>query len=146
MAKHHPDLIMCRKQPGIGMFEISDFCPTHCAYAHLFLSPAAVGRCARNATASVQCALHVTAALLVRICDECNYGSYQVRPNDPFIPPNCRSFPSCLLMVVSTVQLFHRAVCGSAGGPGISDAYYCKECTNQEKMCAWAYDFPTRRC
>lgn len=27
MAKHHPDLIMCRKQPGIGMFEISDFCP-----------------------------------------------------------------------------------------------------------------------
>ena len=26
------------------------------------------------------------------------------------------------------------------------DAYYCKECTNQEKMCVWAYDFPTRRC
>ena len=38
----------------------------------------------------------------VRICDECNYGSYQGR-------------------------------CVICGGPGISDAYYCKECTVQEK-------------
>ena len=39
---------------------------------------------------------------LVRICDECNYGSYQGR-------------------------------CVICGGPGVSDAYYCKECTVQEK-------------
>lgn len=39
---------------------------------------------------------------LVRICDECNYGSYQGR-------------------------------CVICGGPGVSDAYYCKECTIQEK-------------
>jgi PHD finger-like domain-containing protein 5A len=38
----------------------------------------------------------------VRICDECNYGSYQGR-------------------------------CVICGGPGISDAYYCKECTIEEK-------------
>ena len=39
---------------------------------------------------------------LVKICDECNYGSYQGR-------------------------------CVICGGPGIADAYYCKECTLQEK-------------
>ena len=39
---------------------------------------------------------------LVRICDECNYGSYQGQ-------------------------------CTICGGPGVSDAYYCKECTIQEK-------------
>ena len=38
----------------------------------------------------------------MRICDECNYGSYQGR-------------------------------CVICGGPGVSDAYYCKECTVQEK-------------
>jgi PHD finger-like domain-containing protein 5A len=38
----------------------------------------------------------------VRICDECNYGSYQGR-------------------------------CVICGGPGASDAYYCKECCIQEK-------------
>lgn len=39
---------------------------------------------------------------LVRVCDECNYGSFQGR-------------------------------CVICGGVGISDAYYCKECTQQEK-------------
>jgi len=38
----------------------------------------------------------------VKICDECNYGSYQGR-------------------------------CTICGGPGISDAYYCKECVQMEK-------------
>jgi PHD finger-like domain-containing protein 5A len=38
----------------------------------------------------------------VRICDECNYGSYQGR-------------------------------CVICGGPGVSDAYYCRECTILEK-------------
>lgn len=41
-------------------------------------------------------------ATLVRICDECNYGSYEGR-------------------------------CVICGGVGVSDAYYCKECTLQEK-------------
>lgn len=56
----------------------------------------------------------------MRICDECNYGSYQGR-------------------------------CVICGGPGVSDAYYCKECTIQEKdvsvmkhtwllfICHWLY-------
>ena len=41
-------------------------------------------------------------ATLVRVCDECNYGSYAGR-------------------------------CVICGGIGISDAYYCKECTMLEK-------------
>ena len=48
------------------------------------------------------CDSYVRPCVLVRICDECNYGSYQGR-------------------------------CVICGGAGISDAYYCKECTNQEK-------------
>lgn len=39
---------------------------------------------------------------MVRICDECNYGSYEGR-------------------------------CVICGGMGISDAFYCKECTVMEK-------------
>ena len=105
MAKHHPDLIMCRKQPGIGMFEISDFCPDPLRLrSPLPLPSAAVGRlCEKCDGKCPVCDSYVRPCVLVRICDECNYGSYQVRPNDSFVPPNCRSFPSCLLMVVSTV-------------------------------------------
>ena len=80
MAKHHPDLIMCRKQPGI-----------------------AIGRlCEKDDGKCVICDSLVHPCTLVRICDECNYGSFQGR-------------------------------CVICGGVGISDAYYCKECTQQEK-------------
>ena len=50
----------------------------------------------------VICDSYVRPATLVRVCDECNYGSYAGR-------------------------------CVICGGNGISDAYYCKECTMQEK-------------
>jgi len=50
----------------------------------------------------VICDSYVRPCTLVRICDECNYGSYQGR-------------------------------CVICGGPGVSDAYYCKECTVTEK-------------
>ncbi|KAK0089708.1 hypothetical protein PV326_004383 [Microctonus aethiopoides] len=80
MAKHHPDLIFCRKQPGV-----------------------AIGRlCEKDDGKCVICDSYVRPCTLVRICDECNYGSYQGR-------------------------------CVICGGPGVSDAYYCKECTIQEK-------------
>ena len=48
------------------------------------------------------CDSYVRPCTLVRICDECNYGSYEGR-------------------------------CVICGGQGVSDAYYCKECTLQEK-------------
>ncbi|MBV99953.1 PHD finger-like domain-containing protein 5A, partial [Eschrichtius robustus] len=59
------------------------------------LNPNCDGKC-------VICDSYVRPCTLVRICDECNYGSYQGR-------------------------------CVICGGPGVSDAYYCKECTIQEK-------------
>jgi PHD finger-like domain-containing protein 5A len=80
MAKHHPDLVMCRKQPGIG---IGRLCEKH------------DGLC-------VICDSYVRPMTLVRVCDECNYGSSQGR-------------------------------CVICGAPGVSDAYYCAECTTQEK-------------
>jgi len=50
----------------------------------------------------VICDSYVHPTTLVRICDECNYGSLQGK-------------------------------CIQCGGKGISDAYYCKECTISEK-------------
>ncbi|KAG6435767.1 hypothetical protein SASPL_100642 [Salvia splendens] len=71
---------MCRKQPGI-----------------------AIGRlCEKDDGKCVICDSYVRPCTLVRICDECNYGSFQGR-------------------------------CVICGGVGISDAYYCKECTQLEK-------------
>ncbi|KNB42752.1 hypothetical protein JH06_5315 [Blastocystis sp. subtype 4] len=79
MAKHHPDLVMCRKLPGTGTI----------------LLVVSVKSC-------VICDTYVRPYTLVHICDECNYGSYQGR-------------------------------CVICGGPGVSDAYYCKECTVMQK-------------
>ena len=61
----------------------------------VFFSYSGDGKC-------VVCDSMVRPCTLVRICDECNYGSYQGR-------------------------------CTVCGGPGVSDAYYCKECTILEK-------------
>lgn len=48
------------------------------------------------------CDSYVRPETIVRICDECNYGSNQGR---------------CIICTA----------------PGIADAYYCRECTLQEK-------------
>ncbi|KAH8350791.1 hypothetical protein KR084_012193 [Drosophila pseudotakahashii] len=106
MAKHHPDLIFCRKQPGVGEFSNKNHSrPGEIQYC-LHSPPshaAAIGRlCEKDDGKCVICDSYVRPCTLVRICDECNYGSYQGR-------------------------------CVICGGPGVSDAYYCKSCTIQEK-------------
>lgn len=53
MARHHPDLIMCRKQPGIGVGKLCEKCD---------------GRC-------VICDSYCRQTEEVRICDECAFGS-----------------------------------------------------------------------
>ena len=110
MAKHHPDLIMCRKQPGIcappiALHPCALLPPLaeHHSCLHPCLYGAAVGRLCEKCDGKCPiCDSYVRPCVLVRICDECNYGSYQGR-------------------------------CVICGAPGISDAYYCKECTQQEK-------------
>ena len=57
MAKHHPDLVMCRKQPGIA---IGRLCEKH------------DGKC-------VICDSFVNPSTIVHTCDECNYGSFEGR-------------------------------------------------------------------
>jgi hypothetical protein len=129
-AKHHPDLIMCMKQPGIGGWgpQLTVSCrswnttSTLCPPPHHACQqqPPDVPRCwslrslAHNAHTAIGrlcekcdgkcpiCDSYVRPATLVRVCDECNYGSYEGR-------------------------------CVICGGTGVSDAYYCKECTLQEK-------------
>jgi len=92
---------MCRKLPGIAIGRLCEKCaaltaslcrPGAHSQPH---APAGDGKC-------VICDSYVRPATLVRVCDECNYGSYAGR-------------------------------CVICGGVGISDAYYCKECTLQEK-------------
>lgn len=65
--------------------------------------PTAIGRLCEKCDGKCPiCDSYVRPATLVRVCDECNYGSYEGR-------------------------------CVICGGMGVSDAYYCKECTLQEK-------------
>lgn len=85
--------------PSSRMF----FCLHQTFNANCTLYFAAIGRlCEKCDGKCVICDSYVRPCTLVRICDECNYGSYQGR-------------------------------CVICGGPGVSDAYYCKECTIQEK-------------
>lgn len=123
MAKHHPDLIFCRKQPGVGkhffvsfssdLMDVSSKFEMEFIFV-LFSVCTAIGRlCEKCDGKCVICDSYVRPCTLVRICDECNYGSYQGR-------------------------------CVICGGPGVSDAYYCKECTIQEKDVRNANRFPVR--
>ncbi|KAI5995424.1 PHF5-like protein [Pisolithus albus] len=73
---------MCRRQPGIGesIGRLCEKCDGKCPVCDSYVCP----------------------ETLVRICDECNFGTYGGR---------------CIIR----------------GSPGISDAYYCAECTRLEK-------------
>jgi PHD finger-like domain-containing protein 5A len=79
-AKHHTDLILCRKQPGVGVGRVCEKCEGRCVICDSFVRPDTV----------------------VKVCDDHSYGAQRDR---------------CL-------------VCSSAA---VSDAYYCKECCQQEK-------------
>ena len=57
MAKHHPDLVLCRKQPGVAFGRVCARCEDKCVICDSYVRP------------------HVR----VRVCDECNYGSEQGR-------------------------------------------------------------------
>ncbi|PWN19574.1 putative Pre-mRNA splicing factor ini1 [Microstroma glucosiphilum] len=54
MSKHHPDLILCRKLPGIAIGRLCEKCDGKCPICDSYVRP----------------------QTLVRICEECNFGSY----------------------------------------------------------------------
>jgi len=74
----------------------------HLHFLDVYLSSLLYEYCIVGDGKCVICDSYVRPCTLVRICDECNYGSYQGR-------------------------------CVICGGPGVSDAYYCKECTITER-------------
>ena len=83
-ARHHPDLVMCRKQPGTSVGKLCERCEGKCVICDSYVRP------------------HTA----VRLCAECDFGTFAGR-------------------------------CTLCGGPGVSDAYYCKECVQQEKDVRW---------
>lgn len=131
MAKHHPDLVMCRKQPGVAIGRLCEKCES-CWHAWVFVPFSFAGSSEPQIYLPVLSLLHslshtpcllvlhppphsspgdgkcvicdsfVRPCNLVHICDECNYGSFEGR-------------------------------CVVCGGVGVSDAYYCRECVQQEK-------------
>lgn len=93
--------------PGAVAAALAYAMQTNAPHAHprTSCSPllAAIGRLCEKCDGKCPiCDSYVRPATLVRVCDECNYGSYEGR-------------------------------CVICGGVGVSDAYYCKECTAQEK-------------
>ena len=77
MAKHHPDLIFCRKQSG-SIFDNIFYRIMRADYNNATLG-VAIGRlCDKCDGRCVICDSYVRPSTLVRICDECNYGSFQV--------------------------------------------------------------------
>lgn len=116
MAKHHPDLVFCRKQPGISLGRLCEKCDGKCVVCDSYVRP------------------HV----LVHICDECNYGSFEVIIQCEFVHWMTNLCPSDYEDHSSLYHFFHHRAttqgrCIICGAPGISDAYYCRECTLQEK-------------
>lgn len=57
MAKHHPDLILRRKQAGVAIGRLCGRCDGKCVVCESYVRPCG----------------------LVLVCDQCNYGSYQGR-------------------------------------------------------------------
>ena len=79
------------------------------------------------------CDSYVRPETLVRICDECNFGTYGGRCIICGSPGACLSpfslvclFPSCVVRDGTVTDV-------RTSMPGISDAYYCAECTRLEK-------------
>lgn len=52
-SRHHPDLILCRKLPGIAIGRLCEKCDGKCPICDSYVRP----------------------STLVRICEECNFGS-----------------------------------------------------------------------
>src|SRR2546421_10021717 len=100
MSRHHPDLVMCRKQAGISLGRLCDKCDGKCPVCDSYVRP----------------------TTLVRICDECSFGNYQ---NKCVV---CGGEGSSTFSQASTCSIL---TCLDI--QGISDAFYCFECTRLEK-------------
>ena len=69
-TRHHPDLIICRKQPGAAVGKLCNRCDGRCPV----------------------CDSHVRPTVPVRICDECNFGTNEGRCIICGHPGSCDAF------------------------------------------------------
>ena len=102
-ARHHADLILCRKQPGVAIGRLCEKCDGKCPVCDSTVAP----------------------ATLVHICDECNYGSMR--------PTAASGTANTSTMLASGSTLLQSGKCVICNGPGVADAYYCRQCTILEK-------------
>lgn len=99
-ARHHADLILCRKQPGIAVGRLCEKCDGKCPV----------------------CDSTVGSTTLVHICDECSFGSNRATSG----VANTASLLSGTTVTTS-------GKCVICNGPGVADAYYCRQCTLLER-------------
>ena len=96
MAKHHPDLIMCRKQPGIGENVSPSTCTTSCCcFCRIFLLGQAVynktlfsAHNAHEMDIDSSCVLQLlgASAINVRLLTSCTAAAGGCKPR---LPPTC---------------------------------------------------------
>lgn len=112
---------MCRKQPGIVVGKLCQRCE---------------GKC-------VVCDSLVSQTTEARICDECNYGTFQVRSfvfnfekDAAAVRHHCGETSregTDIGFMLSFLQPLAKGKCIVCGGAGVSAAFYCYECTVLEK-------------
>lgn len=90
----------------------------------------------------VICDSYVRPSTLVRICDECTHSNtcvVGIAYDMPLTISTNASSSISLILTTFTVAApignygSYEGRCVICGGPGISDAYYCRECTQEEK-------------
>ena len=101
-ARHHADLILCRKQPGIAVGRLCEKCDGKCPVCDSTVAP----------------------TTLVHICDECNYGSNRAAS---------AGTANTSTLLSSGATLTQSGKCVICNGPGVADAFYCKQCKKIEK-------------
>ena len=147
MAKHHPDLVMCRKQPGIAIGRLCEKCEWQGRSVSFHGSRRGVFVVAVMVSASVVpfiCSFPIFPPSSG--CWNFSHLSHCVR--HPlflcYTTPNtgdgkcviCDSFvnPHTLVHICDECNYgSFEGRCVVCGNPGITDAYYCRECVQQGK-------------
>ncbi|KAG6812729.1 hypothetical protein H0H92_000946 [Tricholoma furcatifolium] len=134
MSKHHPDLIMCRRQPGIGSSSVNFAKWFSC----LKISPPkAIGRLCEKCDGKWYETRHLlykatsngysfSAPSVIPTFDQRRWYAYATNVTSELMEVD-------VSYVVHLVRLLYLLSVTTSHLPGISDAYYCAECTRLEK-------------
>ncbi|KAH9988392.1 PHF5-like protein-domain-containing protein [Russula vinacea] len=73
MSKHHPDLIMCRRQPGIAIGRLCEKCDGKCPVCDSYVRPETLVRIATSAILELMVDAVSSVDLQVRISSRSPY-------------------------------------------------------------------------